>query len=201
MLLRNSIEARVSDDSIEMTGPNMNSPLEPFAALLDIAERSISNAQALPGQVDIKPFWSGIGFTLAGHRFVAPMAEVGEIMTPPPATRLPGVQSWVRGVCNVRGRLLPLIDLEHFFGGTLGERKLRRVLVLEVGELYSGLVVSEVFGMQHLPVDCFSDVVPEPLGALKPFLAGSYSHDGVTWAVFSPYKLARNAEFFNASAG
>lgn len=178
----------------------MNSQLEPFAALLDIAERSVSHAQDLPAQVDIKPHWSGIGFMLAGHRFVAPMGEVGEIMTQPPATQLPGVQSWVRGVSNVRGRLLPLIDLESFFGGSLGSRKSRRVLVLEVGELYTGLIVSEVLGMQHMPVDCFTDSEPEPLAALKPFLAGSYHQDDVVWTVFSPYKLAQNAEFFNAAA-
>ncbi|MEE8058798.1 MAG: chemotaxis protein CheW [Pseudomonadales bacterium] len=179
----------------------MNSQVEPFAALLDIAERSVSNAQGLPAQVDIKPHWSGIGFMLAGYRFVAPMGEVAEIMAQPPATRLPGVQTWVRGVSNVRGRLLPLIDLERFFGGALGSRKLRRVLALELGELYTGLIVSEVFGMQHIPVDCFSDEVPEPLDALKPFLAGSYQHNDVTWTVFSPYRLAQNAEFCNAAAG
>lgn len=179
----------------------MNNPFDPFAVLLDIAERSVSNAQGLPAQVDIVPHWTGIGFTLAGHRFVAPMGEVAEILAPPPYTRLPGVQSWVQGVSNVRGRLLPLIDLESFFGGVLGNRRARRVLALELGELYSGLIVSEVFGMQHIPVDCFRNEVPEDLESLKPFLAGSYHYNDQIWSVFSPFKLAQNAEFFNAAAG
>ncbi len=178
----------------------MNKQVEPFAVLLDIAERSVSKAQGLPSQVDIKPHWSGIGFMLAGHRFVAPMGEVAEILAQPPSTRLPGVQPWVRGVSNVRGRLLPLVDLESFFGGTMGSRKSRRVLALELGELYTGLIVSEVFGMQHIPTDSFRDDVPETLEPLKPFLAGSYYHNDITWSVFSPYKLAQNAEFFNAAA-
>lgn len=178
----------------------MNNQVEPFAALLDLAERSVNSAKGLPAQADIKPHWSGIGFMLAGHRFVAPMGEVSEILAEPPSTRLPGVQSWVRGVANVRGRLLPLIDLEGFFGGSLGGRKSRRVLAMELGELYSGLIINEVFGMQHIPVDCFSDEVPEGVEALKPFLAGSYHHNDVTWSVFSPFKLAQNAEFFNAAA-
>ena len=179
----------------------MNAQLEPFAALLDIAQRSINNARGLPEQADIKPHWSGIGFTLGGHRFVAPMGEVVEILAQPAATRLPGVQPWVRGVSNVRGRLLPLIDLERFFGSTLGNRKSRRVLALELGDLYTGLIVSEVFGMQHIPVDSFSNDVPDGVSSLQPFLAGSYQHYGFTWSVFSPYKLAQNAEFFNAAAG
>lgn len=178
----------------------MTTNVEPFAALLDIAQRSVSNAKGLPAQADIRPHWSGVGFLLGGHRFVAPMGEVVEILAQPPATRLPGVQSWVRGVSNVRGRLLPLIDLESFFGGSLGAHKRRRVLAIEVGELYTGLIVSEVFGMQHIPVDDFHDAVPNDVASLKPFLAGSYRHNGEVWSVFSPYKLAQNAEFFNAAA-
>jgi twitching motility protein PilI len=178
----------------------MNNQAEPYQALLDIARRSLSQAQGLPSQVDIKPHWSGVGFMLAGHHFVAPMGEIAEIMAQPPSTRLPGVQPWVIGVSNVRGRLLPLIDLEHFFGGVLGNRKGRRVLALEFGDLYSGLIVSEVFGMQHIPVDSFRSDVPEVVANLNPFLAGSYQHNGIVWSVFSPYKLAQNAEFFNAAA-
>ena len=173
---------------------------EPFAVLLDLARRSIDRACGLPAQVDIKPHWSGIGFMLGGHRFVAPMGEVVEILSQPPSTRLPGVQPWVRGVSNVRGRLLPLIDLESFFGGSLGSRQRRRVLAIELGELYSGLIVSEVFGMQHIPVDSFQDQVPEAVENLAPFLAGCYHHNDQVWSVFSPFKLARNTEFFNAAA-
>ncbi len=128
------------------------------------------------------------------------MGEVVEILAQPPSTRLPGVQPWVQGVSNVRGRLLPLIDLERFFGSVPGNRKDRRVLALELGDLYTGLIVNEVFGMQHIPVDSFREEVPEEVSALKPFLAGSYQHNNYVWSVFSPYKLAQNAEFYNAAA-
>ncbi len=179
----------------------MNKQFEPFAALLDIANRSLRGAKGLPAQVDIKPHWSGIGFSLGHLRFVAPMGEVAEILAQPPYTRLPGVQSWVKGVSNVRGRLLPLIDLEGFFGGSLsGGRKNRRVMALELGEMYSGLIVSEVFGMQHFPVDTFTEELPEEAEPLRPFLAGAYQVNDVTWTVFSPFKLATNAEFADASA-
>ncbi|HUH37333.1 MAG TPA: chemotaxis protein CheW [Spongiibacteraceae bacterium] len=174
---------------------------EPFAALLDLAQRSVAHASGLPAQLNIKPHWTGIGFQLRGQRMVAPMGEVAEILAVPGTTRLPGVQSWVRGVANVRGRLLPLIDLEAFFGGSLsGGRKSHRVLALELGDLFSGLIVSQVYGMQHIPVDQFSDQVPEALDFMSAYLAGSYRHNGHEWAVFSPFVLARDARFFNAAA-
>lgn len=179
----------------------MSKEFQPFAALQDIASRSLQTAKGLPAQTDAVPLWSGIGFTLGGYRFVAPMGEVSEILVQPPATRLPGVKPWVRGVSNVRGKLLPLIDLEVFFGGALsGGRKNHRVLSLEVGDLYTGLIVNEVHGMQHFPVDTFSDSVPEGVEPLSSFLAGSYQLNGDTWVVFSTFKLAQNTEFMNAAA-
>ncbi|MDB6063427.1 MAG: chemotaxis protein CheW [Verrucomicrobiaceae bacterium] len=180
---------------------SMAEPMEPFAALVALAQSSVQNAHGLPAQVDIKPHWSGVGFTLAGHRLVAPMAEVAEIFSVPNSTRLPGVKHWVRGVANVRGRLLPLLDLEAFFGSALaGSRKQQRVLALEYGDLYSGLIVSEVHGMQHFPVDSFHTELPEALSPMRAFLAGAYRQNDQDWAVFSPFRLARDERFFNAAA-
>lgn len=180
---------------------SMAESFEPFAALLALAQSSVDNAYGLPAQVDIKPHWTGIGFTLAGQRLVAPMAEVAEIFAVPNTTRLPGVKPWVRGVANVRGRLLPLMDMEVFFGnGLAGSRKQHRVMALEFGDVYTGLIVSEVHGMQHFPVDSFHNDIPETLAPMQPFLAGAYRHRDQDWAVFSPFRLVRDERFFNAAA-
>ena len=50
------------------------------------------------------------------------MGEVSEILDPPDYTRVPGVKDWVVGIANVRGSLLPLMDLKGFvtFHGGLG---------------------------------------------------------------------------------
>lgn len=174
----------------------------PFAELLALAEASAACARGLPAQVDITPHWTGVGFTLAGLRLVAPMNEIAELLSVPAATRLPGVQGWVRGVANVRGRLLPLIDLEAFFGGQLGgSRQSHRVLAVELGELYTGLLVSAVHGMQHFPVDTFSDAVADDCPeSLQPFVAGAYRVRGQVWHLFRPGLLARDSRFFNAAA-
>ena len=172
-----------------------------FQLLVDIAQRSRAQAQGLPAQVNIQPHWSGIGFTLLGQRMVAPMGEIVEMLKLPQITRLPGVQPWVIGVANVRGRLLPIFDLEGFFGGQRNTmRKQRRVLVVEMGDLYSGLLVSEVFGMQHFPIDTYTDALPKSIQPLSQYLSGSYVQMDMTWAVFSPFNLAKDPRFFNAAA-
>lgn len=176
------------------------SKISPFSVLLDYAKRSKQNAQGLPAQLDLKSSWSGVGFRLAGQRMVAPMGEVVEILKVPAFTRLPSVQPWVEGVANVRGRLLPLFDLEAFCGGHLAQPKQRnRVLIIEMGELYAGLIVSEVYGMQHFMVDSYTETVPEPLDALRAYISGAYEQMDWSWAKFSPYLLARDPRFFNAA--
>lgn len=171
-----------------------------FQALVDLAQQSRHSAAGLPAQVDIKPHWSGIGFELMGKRFVAPMGEVSEMLEVPLSTRLPGVQPWVKGVANVRGRLLPLFDMGVFFGNHLTvKHKQHRVLILETEGLYSGLIVDRVFGMQHFPVDTFSATRNEHIGEVSGYVEGCYQVNGVEWGVFSPDKLAQEPTFLNAA--
>lgn len=171
-----------------------------FEALVDLAERSRASAKGLPAQADVRPHWSGIGFYLMGSYLVAPMGEVSEMLEIPSYTHLPGVQSWVRGVANVRGRLLPLFDLAAFFGERLTSgRKQRRILVLETETLYAGLMVDQVFGMQHFPMDEYREDKGPIADALKPFATGSYPQNDRQWSLFRPALLAEDPRFINAA--
>ncbi len=172
-----------------------------FQALVQLAQRSRAAARGLPAQADIRPQWSGIGFSLMGSLFVAPMGEVSEMLEVPPHTHLPGVQPWVRGVANVRGRLLPLFDMGLFFGDRLiGGRKQRRVLVLETETLYSGLMVDQVFGMQHFPLDEYLEAPGDGVSApILPFVTGSYPQGEKHWSLFRPALLAGYPRFTNAA--
>lgn len=171
-----------------------------FEVLAELAQQSRAAARGLPAQIDARPQWSGIGFSLLGSHFVAPLDEVSEMLEVPSYTHLPGVQHWVRGVANVRGRLLPLFDLAAFCGGRLvGGRKRRRVLVLETETLYSGLIVDQAFGMQHFPVDEYQAQTSELVDALHTYVRGSYIVGDTAWNVFRLSLLAEDEHFINAA--
>lgn len=171
-----------------------------FEVLAELALQSRATARGLPAQIDARPQWSGIGFSLLGSHFVAPLDEVSEMLEVPSYTHLPGVQPWVRGVANVRGRLLPLFDLAAFCGGRLvGGRKRRRVLVLETETLYSGLIVDQAFGMQHFPVDEYQSQTSELVDALHTYVRGSYPVGDIAWNVFRLSLLAEDEHFINAA--
>ncbi len=173
-----------------------------FQALANLAVTSRNAAAGLPAQADVSPRWSGVGFSLLGHRFVVPMGQVSELMEVPTSTKLPGVQSWVIGLSNVRGRLIPLLDLARFMGGQMGsQRKAHRVLVLETDQLISGLVVDRAFGMQHFIAETFEQYNGELPERVNSFVAGAYRDaSGEPWCVFDMNALAEDPGFINAAA-
>lgn len=175
----------------------------PLALLRDLAQRYRVQAADLPEASDLDAAWSGIGFRLGVHSLVVAMSEVSEILQAPKVTRLPNVQPWVLGVANVRGRLLPLLDLQRFFGlsdfgisnnsANLGRGQ--PVLVVEQGEQSDGLVVDALDGMQHFADEDFSAELPDINARLQPFIRGQYQRDQRQWALISLTDLVAHPQF------
>ena len=176
--------------------PDMQTP---FQQLLELDKRCRTYAAGLPSQQEAVQTWGGIGFRMGGRLFVAPIGEVGEILQEPRYTLLPGVKSWVKGVANVRGRLLPVMDLCGYFGLELSAlRKQRRVLVVDHQEVFAGLTVDEVFGMQHFAVEAFSEELPPIEASIQPFIHGVFQREQ-PWLVFSPHALATHQAFLDVA--
>ncbi|TWC17936.1 MULTISPECIES: chemotaxis protein CheW [unclassified Pseudomonas] len=179
----------------------MSPSLTAFELLQQIDRRCRSLAADLPSQPTHRHAWSGIGFRLGERWFVAPMDEVSEVLHEPRHTHLPGVKPWVRGVANLRGRLLPLMDLCGFFGHELSTaRKQRRVLVVDHGEVFAGLLVDEVLGLQHFTQDSL-----EPMQAGErdcpeaAFVKGRFRGER-QWQVFSPFALTQSTGFMDVAS-
>ncbi len=85
-----------------------------FALLRDIESRSRQKALGLPQQLEIRPTQTGIGFLLQNIALVVATSEISEILPYPPLTRIPGTVDWMKGVANIRGTLIPVIDLLGF---------------------------------------------------------------------------------------
>lgn len=171
-----------------------------FQLLLEIDQRCRSRAAGLPLQDTRQQDWTGIGFRMGEQCYVAPMGEIAEILHEPRYAVLPGVKPWVKGVANLRGRLLPIMDLCAFFGHELSPlRKQRRVLVVEHQEVFAGLMVDEVLGMQHFNQ---RSLMPEPLiefeAGVAPFIQGQFLREQA-WLVFSPWALAQSPGFMDVA--
>lgn len=170
--------------------------MTPFELLQDIAARSRTNASQLPQQVEAVEYWRGVGFMLAGQRLVAQMSDAQEILQLPKVTTVPGVKSWVLGVANIRGRLVPIFDLAGFLGmSTSSDWRSRRVLVVEHNDQLHGLLVDAVYGMNQFPVTGINDDNSTAAEALRPYLQGAFEKDGMQWHLLSFEQLTESAGF------
>jgi chemotaxis signal transduction protein len=88
-------------------------------------------------------------FRLAGEQFAAPITRVREILRPLRVTRMPRVASYVKGLFNLRGQVLPLLDSKARLGlGAATPADLKdpraRVMVVEAQGENVGVMVDEV---------------------------------------------------------
>jgi len=180
----------------------MSAAPKPFQILHEIAQSSLANAYGLPQQDEAIELWSGIGFLVGSTHYVAEMGTVSEILHLPKYTAVPGVKTWMRGVANVRGRLLPVMDLARFFelGQSTAKNRDKRVLVIEQGETLSGLIVDGVLGMQYFSKDSFEPESKTTLAStVKPFINGAYSKAEVEWNVFDTAALMADDNFLDVA--
>lgn len=171
-----------------------------FIKLLEIAERSRQRTVGLPLDGQAVEHWSGIGFTMGGRYYLAAMGEVSEVLAVPRYTHVPGVKSWMKGIANVRGRLLPIMDMLGYFNhvSELQEHR-RRLLVIDQGDIFSGLVVDEVLGMQHFPVQDYQPEAVQVPAELRPFTQGAFRRDDIEWVIFSLARLVEDPQFLQAA--
>ena len=89
----------------------------PFELLKELDRRARAASQGQPEAAASGAEWVGIAFRLGGEAFLLAREETREVMGyPPSVTRVPGARPWIRGLANVRGQLLPVIDLRAFLG-------------------------------------------------------------------------------------
>ena len=171
-----------------------------MASLADIEQRSQAAAKRLPQIEGSKEFWDALVFSVAGVRMTAAMNEVSEMLPYQEAiTRVPGAKPWVLGLANVRGSLLPLIDLQVYLGAkAVVPSKACRILVLRLRGLVAGLLVPSVQGMRHFNL---GDRLPNARmkGALGAYVYEAFSVEDEVWPVFSMSALAADPEFRSAA--
>ncbi len=95
----------------------------------------------------------GILLRLGTSRYAVSMADVAEVIALPPVTRIPGSPTWLSGVANWRGRLLPVLDVRVLLGtAVIPLASSARLLVLQDGETTAGLVAEAVPGVYDVPL-------------------------------------------------
>lgn len=128
------------------------------------------------------------------------MGDVIETLPMPQLSTVPNTADWVHGIANVRGRLLPVIDLYGLLHGNVAQPGTRsRVLVIDFEDIYSGLVVDEVYGQRHYPVEACVAADYRMDEVLEPYVSSGFQDEGVFRGIFSIPALSASARFMQAA--
>ncbi len=182
----------------------MDAPVKqsPFQLLQSLEQQGRDHQAELPTNEEHQALWAGVAFRLGSQHFVAPMAQVSELLKYPDMSPVPRTKSWVRGMANVRGNLLPIMDLSGYLSGaTSSLTRSSRVLVIDIGGVFTGLLVDEVFGMRHFEDDLRQEAPADLPPHLEPYVVGRFDEStGGRWLLFSMEALARHPQFLKVAS-
>ncbi len=170
--------------------------LQAFETLQQIEKRSFESAEVAAREDDLSRYWTGVGFRVSGVDYIVKLSEVAEIISIPRYTKVPGAKMWVKGLANIRGTLLPIMDL-HGFLGRKAPHALRRqrLLIVNHSGIHCGVLVDEVLGLNHFEHEDWVKDVPVEDEAMKPYLSGGFYSGEKQWTVFSLHTLAETPSF------
>ena len=172
----------------------------PFELLLELERRARAAVAAREGQKSAVDEWVGIGFRLGAEQFVTGRGDVREVLPlPEHVTRVPGAKPWLRGIANLRGQLLTVVDLKAFLGnGSVAPDRRARVLVVASRDVPTGLVVDEVLGFRRFGAEEYREELPPTVIRCERYLEGCYRRGVDLWPRFSLLKLLADEQFLHA---
>jgi twitching motility protein PilI len=174
----------------------------PFELLKELEKRSRSAGAGNAPDAVAGQEWVGVAFRMGGETFLVAREETREVLGyPAVVTRIPGARSWVKGLANVRGQLLPMLDLRQFLGsGSTTAGRNTRVVVVNHRDIPAGLVVDEVLGFRRFAESEFKTDPPPTVIRCDSYLAGAFRRGGEVWPVLSLKSLVESQSFLQAAS-
>jgi len=93
-----------------------------------------------------------VGLRIGRETFGLPISMVREIVRVPEITSVPNAPDYIEGVINLRGRIIPVVDLRKRFGEKATEPdKRNRIVVVEMENRRIGLIVNSASEVLKIP--------------------------------------------------
>ena len=128
-------------------------------------------------------------FVSDGLLFGVPAEAVVEIITGHTITKLPLVPGYIRGIINLRGQIIPIVDTRNLLGHGICESDC--IMILQSNGTQVGILVDQVQKMVDLDV---SALLPVPPQSSNELVCGMCSlEDGETMLAFDCARLMDHA--------
>lgn len=108
-------------------------------------------------------------FTLANETYCIPITQVKEVMRVPEITKVPVAPSFVKGIINLRGEVISVLDIREFFGLQESQNITEpRIVITDAAGYVVGILVDGTQGTD----DIEESSIQEPIATLRQELRG-----------------------------
>jgi len=124
-------------------------------------ERAVALARPPPASAAPHGSLELLEFRLASERYAVETRHVVEVHPLRDLTPLPGTPPFIRGIVNLRGRILPVLDLKKFFDlPEQGVTDLHRIIVVRGNDLEFGLLADVVASVCRVAAETLTPALP-----------------------------------------
>lgn len=114
-----------------------------------------------------------VTFSIGEEEFGVNILKVQEIIRTMDITKVPRAPAFVEGVINLRGKVIPIIDLRKRFGlFSKPEDKDTRIVVIEINNIIVGFVVDAVSEVLRIPASTVEPPPPVVAGVESDYING-----------------------------
>ena len=88
-----------------------------------------------------------IGFKVNSSEYMIPILTVREIITMPSVTALPHLPPYIKGITNLRGSIIPIINIKNLLNACGTEGDGNTIIVISTGKITFGIIVDAITGV------------------------------------------------------
>jgi twitching motility protein PilI len=171
-------------------------------ALRELQSRLATRLQAARTE-GVQAAWLAV--EAAGHKYLFPLAQSGEIFPFASTQHVPYTQGWFLGVANLRGGLYGVVDLASFVAGRMphqrsdaGRAESRLVALNSALEVNCALLIDRLAGLRS--AEAFKSSARPPEGSPAYFGNGFTDANGAYWQEINLQALSQQPQFLSISA-
>ena len=140
---------------------------------LILQTRALTLAQEASLGEGVEDVTEVLEFTLAYERYAVETQYVNQVAMLEQLIPLPCTPDFVRGIVNLRGAILPVLDLKNFFELPVkGLTDLNKIIVLKSEKILFGILADEIVGVRNILLRDVQSSLPTLTGVRKDYLRG-----------------------------
>lgn len=137
------------------------------------AQQKLDTVAEHQGRRKDETFLHLVTFNLLKEEFGVEISSVQEIIRAADITPVPGAPSHVRGVINLRGKIIPVVDLRRRFSLPEADSSdEQRIVVVELGPKRIGMLVDSVSQVIKVPVGVVEEMPDEAINVDENYIKG-----------------------------